>query len=1014
MTGLGEYAAGKSIGWGIKLMTYGVRELLKRDALGRLLLMLHSEFGERTQLGRDVFDSWRARPDLEAALCAVLAGQAPEAAFKSSLTALISERLVRTDPPDRAALAAEIADAVFEAAPAAADGGNQALAMMLVRIEQGQGSLMEAIEKASLSGPPAPTDGGPADGPNLAQALVVGPVKAVGAVDAVADAERLAEGGDQLAAGRALIDVSRRLAERDLTYAAENLRERAAAHLAAGGAIDDAAAVLMEIALARIDRGASRSGAMLVHAVRDLLDPSEVWLADGIAARAGWAEQGEAAVEALSAAALAATSAGRDDSTYWVAAHVELLAVDERWPDVVEAAGAVADADPEEGPVLAVILDVFDAREAIDGADSTEKRWLGLLRWADAEAPPRAQAVVWQRRGTVLARREKVAQASDAFRRAMAAWAGIPGHEEQAADAFFCLQATAIINAKPIPDMELRALAWTVRGAAGTPVAVTDRLDRDAMARRLNKQLPDARVGYMEAYLINRRVGSLQGCLETSERLAELYQHAGELGEALTFFIRAGKGKEAAQVAAQMPGDAVAARLSVSGPRWERAAALHVIAECGRGLPSEFVALMTQSLLDEAAGEPDAMVAPQPVSAARRALATVFLSVPEEMRDEVFGRLVEYLTCGLFDLMHHSARALVLATRAGIVDARPQLVARFIEDPYNSSISWAWLAREAEKHESVRDALLAAARDGKDAMLEPLAAAGLIGNGELQDRVDAVTIATSQVVTVERTIDEETGKTNISAGFGFSFEGPAVVARGASAEPRAALVARMLEVLTSTEEPELNRSGAAGALFNIAPSLELQQAQEVAAAITPLALGEYERSQLDVEQNHPLSRVQISFGAPNQLRVSAIGTLAQLVSNHSELDVEPLREAVTGAVRTNVGSVVGAAFDAAARLPLVDFGIDPEDGFFHPDSAVRIHALVAWAARSEGLPADGLVERLATDADINVRLQLTAMAGHAGEAGAALLERLARGDADAFVRAKSVFWLRQGADHAAE
>jgi hypothetical protein len=175
--------------------------------------------------------------------------------------------------------------------------------------------------------------------------------------------------------------------------------------------------------------------------------------------------------------------------------------------------------------------------------------------------------------------------------------------------------------------------------------------------------------------------------------------------------------------------------------------------------------------------------------------------------------------------------------------------------------------------------------------------------------------------------------------------------------------------------------------------------------MAPLALGDYEPSQFDIDSSHPLSRFQISLSQANQLRISAIGTLAQTMANHEELDRASLLAAVRAAPRTGSGPVVSAAFDAASRLADTDFGLDPEDGFSHPDPRVRVSALVAWAGRREGLPGSDDVDMLARDPDTSVRLQLCAMAGHAGEAGRTLLERMVA-DLDAFVRAKAAQWLR--------
>ena len=750
MSGFIEAFAIEALFTGVRMMAGGLRAFFEQDALGRLLILIHAQFGEQAGLSRRDVLAWRSDAAVEGALLAALAAEASDDAFNEELTSAIEAALASSTavPAEgRRAVAEQVAGFVFAAVPYAAEGGSQAHALVLSRLEQGQQSILDAL-----------SDGQDDAAPDLARALVIGPLRYAGGVEDVAEADRRAAAGDDAGAAGLLLLVAQRLDELGVAFAAETLRERVAAHLAVARSVEAAAETLLAVADGRLERGASVWAERSIDTLRDLLGDELAPLADAVSARGSWPGDIDGALARLEAGAAAARSVGRDDVERWEAHHIELLTFTERWQEAVDAAGVLADAECEEGARLHIILDVLEAREALSGPEPVEARWLDVLRWADTEAEPRWRAVVWQRRGLALARREQVDGAFDAYRRATAAWAEVPGHEEQAADSFFSMQAVARMTARQPPEIELRPVAWTVRGSSDAPVAVADRLEREAMDKRLTGRLPDALSGYLHALLINRRVGSLQGLLQDFERLGELYAHAGEHGLALTCFIRAGQAGKASQAAGQIGGEELADRLSVTGPRWERAAAMHAIADVGRTLPEALVAEISDELLAQAASEPDAWVAPQPALTARRALAAVALAAPLKSRPAVFDALTGQLGGGLPDQQWAATQALTLATRAGLTDARAALTQHYIEDPHNSRVSSLWLGEQARTHVSVSEPLLAAAVDGDAAILEPLAIANLIGP-QLQEQVDAATTRAADVVTVERR--EENGQVTV-------------------------------------------------------------------------------------------------------------------------------------------------------------------------------------------------------------------------------------------------------------
>lgn len=988
MSVIGELVVSRSVAVALQGIEGGVRAFLKNDALGRLLVLLHGDFGDRTQLSRDVFYSWRTQKPLWEMLVAVVGGRRPEPDAVEELAALIVPRLVRTAQPEREELGREIAEAAFAAAPYVAEGGSQATALLLNRLEPGQQELLQAMRGH------APSSG---EEVNLAAALVVGPLRHIHAAEEVRAAEQAAEAGDHAKAAGALVVVADRLGSAGLAYAADTLRERAATYFAAAQDFASATQLLQRVIEDRLEQGTSLYRPTL-EVLRELLRPEELWVADALEARALWSEQPAAALQDFKTAA--ERSGGRVDHLPWLAAYVELLGMNGDTATVLEVTAEVRTQPVEAGPRLTIEL---EALEALGNGDreTAEAGWRELLRWADERAAPLERALIWQRRGLLLARREQVPEGHDAYRRAMSSWAELPGYAEQAGDAFFCLQAVSIANAKPIPDTELRPVAFALRGFGETPVGRVERDRQKGMASRLDDKLPDALGAFWRAFARSRRVGSLQGVLELAVRLAELYEYAGEPVPALQFYIAAGKGKEAKLLASQMTGSQLQEALAdVDGARWERTSTYGALAAGGGVVPDDVTERYAAQLLVEAAGEADALVAPPPTHAAKRALAKLAFGFPEDRREQLWQQLLRDLWHPLHDIVNEVAPVLVRATDLGLVDAEPALVERFLHDPLNTRISFAWVAERAAANPELLERLREAARNGNRGALEVLAAGDLIGDdATLRGQCGDEARRAAEAKTITET--QEGGTTSVSVGMGIRLEGPGVVARAAAPPEREVLLKRLLEIVSDAREPEGNRASAAGALFNLAPALTSEQAKEVAAVLGPIALGNYELSQWDENMDHPLSRFRVSLHTANLLRVSAIGTLAQLTAKHGAQGTDELEEVVAAAFRDGPDRVHAAALGAAARVPELEVPVPLEVLMRERAPSVRTESLIAWAARHEGMPPPECVAALCTDPDFHVRRHLMGMASRAGESGRATLAQLAGEDPDSYIRLRA-------------
>ena len=138
-------------------------------------------------------------------------------------------------------------------------------------------------------------------------------------------------------------------------------------------------------------------------------------------------------------------------------------------------------------------LDRVDALEALGQGSEAQAGVARPLTMGRQRGLGVDRGVAYQRRGVFFAWRELLEEAEDAFRRAMAAWADVPGYDEQVGDAFMSMQYAYQINARTtFPTMNY-GLWRGACGAAPNPAAQADRLITEAMSDCLRDQLPNAR-----------------------------------------------------------------------------------------------------------------------------------------------------------------------------------------------------------------------------------------------------------------------------------------------------------------------------------------------------------------------------------------------------------------------------------------------------------------------------------------------------------------------------------------
>lgn len=1020
MTFIAELAAGKGVDALVKALGGPAARLWRGGPERRVLVLLHEEFGAETKLGRDIFYAWQLDEAIMAALAEVTAGRA--LGSSEVLAEAFKPRLVRTPEAHKDDLATRMAAASLTAAALVAEDSEitvfitQQLEAQSTRLEEhllglrrDMGLLLQASGIAqdpvvpeedpradAAAGSPAaiPVPPQATELPEIAAALFRGPLQRAGALPDAERANELLAADDVHGAATAFETVAQALEGSGSHALADRYREWAAGHLEAAGQPHLAGEVLADVAYRLALRG-SDAAQIVARRLSEILPENRQWIATGVDAMATWPLDEEWAIEQLQAAVSAATP---EERPRWLAALTDVqLAIGDN-DGVLAAVGAITIED-EDAFALTCLVNRLDARERVGDLD-TDEEWRQLIATVGGFSAE-LRGTVWQRRAVSLLRRGQLDAATRASTEAVKAWSVVVGADSQAAEAFLDLQAGALMLAQEPPGWELRAFAARLQGSYETPIAAADRIEARASEAVFQDKNREAVIAWSLALLAHQRAGNFRGALSADERLGEVYERISMPTDAFKHYMRSGRTKEAVRVAGAVDPATLAEHASLGGPRWEQDVLCRVLGEHGRRLPEVPLARLAPRLLDLARKAPDGWSAPQPALSARRAVAATALSMPTALQPEVFALLRDNV--GLYDISitRGCVDALILATNAGVSDESAFLVDAFLKDASVTGISTMWVAERIEHSEELRMQVRTAALDGSRPALEALAIANLaVEDPELRDRSEEVTLASEAAKTVtERTTED--GSKERSIGIGVSFEGAAMIARGAEESTRERFVSRLLQTLGDSREPELNRASAANAIFNLASAMPPARLDEVLDVLRPLAKGEYEISGVDqdsLNSNHPLSAFRINLTAPFELQACAGTAWARLVTVH-DLDeaLEGLQEVASANLFAQHERLIRGSLEIYAQVDRMTPPLGWEQLFRHPADRVRLAALNAWRAAATALTELSARHDLARDRFLPVRLSLAFFARDLP--GNEDTVELLADDPDAYVRA---------------
>lgn len=1036
-----ELAAGKALDVVAKFALGKAKKLWQKGPVERVIALLQYDFGKESGLQADDFFAWSQTDEIVEAIGEIVAGRqlAGEDAEKA-LAEKFAPKLYRVDEGKRPDLARRMAAATFIAAPLVLESGPAAqyvagvvndrmdsmeeqmagmdskLDVLINRDQVGEAEsevleeeASEEVQENKVSPVPTPEQASQ-ELPEIAQALFEAPLRRSGQLEAADRANDLLSGGDVEGAVAEMETIAFELrnagngslADRYLEWAADEVEK-------SGGKGSEEASfkLLVDASLGQVERG-SDSAQVKARRLEEKCPDGQEWIVEAIYAMDAWPEYPEEAAEVL------ATAAERPEpiATRFARAAVEIRALGRDFENVVRLAEKFGDMELSDSESISLKLFRLEAIEEVSIDDSSpnsrsfeqrESEWRDL-ELAIEKSPAEIRGMFWQRRARLLIRRGDLEASKKASTEAVLAWSEIEGGDEQAAVALIDLQTGAFLNAEQPAGWELRSLAVSARGSFESPVATAERLEAQGTESRLSGSLPDALKRWSHALLIHRRWGNLQGELRMYKRLGELRDHGGMAASALPFYIGAGEQKLAVACSALVDEDTLEKVASGWSSRWEKAVAFEVIAIEGRRLPPSAVSLIFDELAAAASEDPTGFVSPQPARSARKALAKVSLALDESDLDEALALMKQELNepTGI-DTQQAVTEALILATNVGLVDESEDLVKAFLRDSSLYRISEQWVAERVSNDSSLAALLRdeAISNHSLDAMSALTQAELVEGDVDLEAVAEQVTRESCETKTIESTTDSE-GRTETSIGFGVGFEQMAVVARSASEGTRRSFVKRLLSSISNVDEPEINRTSCANALFNLGSKIPDDLRDEVGEAIAPIAIGEFELSETDADSaasQHPFSRFTFNFTNPDRLRSAALQAWSRLTYemtvNGQSPDVPALAEAVEKAMSSGQPLLIESGLRSATYIAEVCSDAQVRANATHPDPGVRRAALSAWRARDNGLE-DPIFAALVNDPSVMVRLALAGMAAEM-PSGHEILRRLVD-DPDSYVR----------------
>lgn len=806
-----------------------------------------------------------------------------------------------------------------------------------------------------------------------AEALLLGPVQALGLGSRLEQAHRLATDAPADAA-RLYAQIADALRERFPGYADQFERLGALAHRAAG------------------DSEASHDLLMKI-AIRDLRDRAEPRVTPELAASI---EQLDKEVdEVRQARGRAMVHFGR---CHEYAGELEKLAeCFERLGPHDELAPVIATLSAEAALADRDYQFILDRRETLERASAAGDREIELrVRAAlgDAGAPDVSTGLIndaselrfLPAEGTYLCLRGarwcawngQLDKAKSLYRLATKQGADV-GYDLDVENALWSLTVICQLGDSRAELFETHRMALSIEGSRSY-VRVNSRTELRSYQNLANRQLPDAHLWAQYRLLESIRSGCLHDELESHTILSRIYVQSDESLDALEHAILGGSQQlvnEVAPTLDQWP--KFLSDMVVSKAPWVRQNALLALGHVGDLAPPEEARRLLSELLRQLPESAhDARVAPDLL----KALGTLIL----ESADSDIEQLMPYLeenavrepeTYRLTDPGVMTLAARLYRFRPGF---RQQAAAVLGEMSIGSHTGdWARVLDECgDDREDLIEAFERVAGHN-----EVDISGSLSDLCHLTDGTRAVWQQRLQFIT-----DHPLGPRS-SHDMGPRYDVPPPFLREQGPEASLRYVEKLVAIGCDIHQFVSNRGAALAAAARVVDLLSACEKQCVYSRVRPLAEQPAEISTMDqfhAQTQHPLSRFRISFGRATNVQTAAGWLLAgTAVSAEERSAVEKL---VLEWVRSSDSTLQGAGAAILTSLNLSSGRVGNSELARHGNPAVRKAAV--WMPGMQESPDDILIEQLASDPDRTVRIAV-----------ARALPRFASMNADTYERIRS-------------
>ena len=538
---------------------------------------------------------------------------------------------------------------------------------------------------------------------------------------------------------------------------------------------------------------------------------------------------------------------------------------------------------------------------------------------------------------------------------------------------------------------ETNRMALSIEGSRSY-VRVNSRTQRRSYQYLANRQLPEAHLWAQYRLLESIRSGCLMAELESHAILARIYAQSDEPLDALEHAVLGGSQQLVKEIAPNLDEwPEFLSDMVVSHAPWVRQSALLALEYVGDLAPREAARRLVSELLvqlHEAAN--DARLAP----ALLKALVTLILEATDSDLEQLMPYLDEYAAREPDRYRLTDPGVMTLAAR--LYRFRPpfrQQAAAILGEMAVGSHTRDWARALDECGDDTRELIEAFERISERENID--LSHSLSDLGHLTSGTRAVWSQRLQFVA-----DHPLGQRTEQA-IGPRYDVPIAFLREQSPTVVSQYVEKLVAIGCDIEQFVLNRAAALAAAANVVDTLSVSDKRNLFERVRPLVEQSIQISQADrfnASTQHPLSRFRISLGSATNVRRSAGWLLARGATSPDEIST--VVELALDWVRSDEPTLQGAGA-SILTLPNLSFGTERGSELAkHTNPSVR--KAVVWMPSMQASPDVMTFEQLTDDPDQSVRIVVAQALRHVASMDAHSYERIRarlNSDRSAIVRA---------------